>query len=177
MAGELGVEHKTVAAQTRILENLFLVWRLQPWPVNLTSRQVKTAKIYVADTGLLTHLVNIDADRLVDDANVAGSVFETFVAVELARQSDWAQSPPTLFHYRDKQQREVDVILELGSGEVAGARSRPAPASGRETSRACATSATSSARASRRAWCCTPALTRCRSATVSTPVPLCGLWA
>lgn len=40
--------------------------------------------------------------------------------MELARQRDWADSPPALFHYRDKQQREVDVVLELGSGEVAG---------------------------------------------------------
>ena len=40
--------------------------------------------------------------------------------MELARQCDWAQSPASLFHYRDKQQREVDVVLELGSGEVAG---------------------------------------------------------
>ena len=120
VAGELGVDHKTVTAQTRILEDLFLVWRLQPWHVNLGSRQVKTPKLHMTDTGLLTHLINVNAERIAKRATLAGSIFETFATMELARQCDWAESPASLFHYRDKQQREVDVVLELGSGEVAG---------------------------------------------------------
>jgi predicted AAA+ superfamily ATPase len=120
VAGELGVDHKTVAAQTRILEELFLVWRLQPWHVNLGSRQVKTPKIHLTDTGLLAHMTNIDAERMLQSPAVAGAIAETFVAMELARQCDWAASPASLFHYRDSQQREVDVVLELSSGEIAG---------------------------------------------------------
>ncbi len=120
VAGELGVDHKTVAAQTRILENLFLVSQLKPWGVNLGARQVKTPKLYVTDTGLLAHLTNASAKRIVEDGTFAGPIFETFVAMELARQCDWTESSPSLFYYRDKQQREVDVVLELGSGEVAG---------------------------------------------------------
>jgi predicted AAA+ superfamily ATPase len=120
IAGELGVDHKTVAAQTRILENLFLVTRLQPWHVNLGSRQVKTPKLYMVDTGLLTHLTNVNAERIVQNPTLAGSIFETFAAMELARQNEWAESSASLFHYRDKQQREVDIVLELGSGEIAG---------------------------------------------------------
>ncbi len=120
IAGELGVDHKTVSAQIRILEDLFLVSRLQPWHVNLGSRQVKTPKIYMTDTGLLTHLTNVNADGIVRSPTPAGSIFETFAAMELARQCDWAESFAALFHYRDKQQREVDVVLELASGEVAG---------------------------------------------------------
>ena len=120
IASELGVDHKTVAAQTRILEELFLVWRLQPWHANLGIRQVKTPKIYMADTGLLCHLTNLGAEGIAKRPTLAGPVLETFATMELARQCDWAQSPASLFHYRDKQQREVDVVLELGSGEVAG---------------------------------------------------------
>lgn len=120
IGGELGVDHKTVTAQIRILEDLFLVSRLQPWHVNLGSRQVKTPKIYMTDTGLLTHLTNANIARLTNSPDFAGSIFETFTVMELARQCDWAESPTTLFHYRDKQQREVDVVLERGSGEIAG---------------------------------------------------------
>jgi uncharacterized protein len=120
IGGELGVDHKTVTAQIRILEDLFLVSRLQPWHVNLGSRQVKTPKIYMTDTGLLTHLANINTARLTHSLDLAGSIFETFAVMELARQCDWAESPAALFHYRDKQQREVDVVLEQGSGEIAG---------------------------------------------------------
>lgn len=120
VAGELGADHKTVAARTRILEDLFLVSRLRPWHVNLGSRQVKTPKIHITDTGLLAHLTNVDAERIDKDGTLAGPIFETFAAMELTRQCDWAENSPSLFHYRDKQQREVNVVLELGSGEVAG---------------------------------------------------------
>jgi predicted AAA+ superfamily ATPase len=130
VAVELGVDHKTVAAQTRILENLFLVSQLKPWDVNLGGRQVKTPKLYITDTGLLTHLTNASAERIVEDGTFAGPIFETFTAMELARQCDWAESSPSLFHYRDRQQREVDVVLELGSGEVAGVEIKTAASVG-----------------------------------------------
>jgi predicted AAA+ superfamily ATPase len=130
VAGDLGVDHKTVAAQTRILENLFIVSQLRPWGVNLGGRQVKTPKLYVTDTGLLSHLTNASTTRLIEDGSFAGPIFETFAAMELARQCDWAESSPSLFHYRDKQQREVDVVLELGSGEVAGVEIKTAASIG-----------------------------------------------
>jgi uncharacterized protein len=120
IAGEIGIDHKTVAARTRVLEDLFLLCRLQPWHVNLGSREIKTPKLYMTDTGLLTHLLNLDSARLGAADNASGAVFETFAAMELYRQRDWARSRPSLFHYRDKQQREVDIVLELGSGEIAG---------------------------------------------------------
>jgi uncharacterized protein len=120
IAGEMEVDHKTVATLTRVLEDLFLVWRLQPWHVNLGVRQTKAPKFYLADTALLTHLTNVDAEKLLQSTTLAGPIFETFAANEIARQCDWAESNPSLFHYRDKQQREVDVVLELGSGDVAG---------------------------------------------------------
>ena len=46
--------------------------------------------------------------------------FETFVAMELVRQSEWADSETRLHHYRDKAQREVDVVLERNDGGIIG---------------------------------------------------------
>jgi uncharacterized protein len=120
MGVDLGLDHKTTASHTRVLEDLFLIWRMNPWYTNIGSRQVKTPKLHVADTGLLTHLINADTDGLVRDASLAGPVLETFVAMELLRQSAWSRHEPSLFHYRDSQQREVDIVLEQRSGEVAG---------------------------------------------------------
>ena len=40
--------------------------------------------------------------------------------MELLRQADWTDRPDELFHYRDKQQREVDVIIERHDGNVIG---------------------------------------------------------
>jgi uncharacterized protein len=120
VGADLALDHKTAAAHMRILEELFLTWRLNPWHANLGSRQIKTPKLYVTDTGLLCHLINADAARIAEDAALAGPVFETFVAMELVRQCDWAERATALFHYRDQQQREVDVVLERRDGAVAG---------------------------------------------------------
>jgi hypothetical protein len=120
MAAELGLNHKTTQAHTRILEDLFLVWRMNPWYANIGSRPVKTPKLHITDTGLLAHLVNANAEGIVQNAALAGPIVETFVAMELVRQCAWSRHEPSLFHYRDSQQREVDIVLEQRSGEIAG---------------------------------------------------------
>jgi hypothetical protein len=120
MAGDLEVDTNTARAHTKILEDLFLVRQLRPWHVNLGSRQIKSPKLHIVDSGLLAHLIGANERRIADDGSIAGTVLESFVAMELLRQADWAQEPTQLFHYRDKQQREVDVILERHSGEIIG---------------------------------------------------------
>jgi predicted AAA+ superfamily ATPase len=46
--------------------------------------------------------------------------FETFVATELARQITWQDNAPSQHHYRDRDGREVDVVLERRDGSVVG---------------------------------------------------------
>ena len=120
MATDLGVDTNTVRAHTKILEDLFLVRQLRPWHANLGSRQIKSPKLYIVDSGLLTYLIGANERRITDDGNVAGPLLESFTAMELLRQADWADEPVQLFHYRDQQQREVDVILERHNGEIVG---------------------------------------------------------
>lgn len=120
MSKELGVDTNTIRSHSKILENLFLIRRLKPWHTNLGSRQVKTAKLHVVDSGLLAFLIGANEQRIAGDGAVSGMAFESFVAMELLRQSDWADEPVSLYHYRDKEQREVDVIIERYGGEVAG---------------------------------------------------------
>ncbi len=120
MATDLGVDTNTARAHTKILEDLFLVAKLRPWHTNLSSRQIKSAKLYILDSGLLAFLIGANERRIAEDGGVAGAMLESFVAMELRRQADWAAEPVRFFHYRDKQQREVDVILERHSGEIVG---------------------------------------------------------
>jgi uncharacterized protein len=117
---DLGVDNKTASNYVGILEDLFLIRRLPPWLGNLGSRHIKTPKLHVTDSGLLAHLLNLNAERIVRDPSAAGPIFESFVAMELLRQSEWSERTPHLFHYRDKQQREVDIVLELRGGTIAG---------------------------------------------------------
>ncbi len=120
MATDLGVDTNTTRAHTKILEDLFLVAKLRPWHTNLSSRQIKSAKLYILDSGLLAFLIGANERRIAEDGGIAGAMLESFIAMELRRQADWAAEPVRFFHYRDKQQREVDVILERHSGEIVG---------------------------------------------------------
>ncbi len=120
MAIDLGLDTNTARAHTKILEELFLVAKLKPWHTNLGGRQIKSPKLYISDSGLLAFLIGANERRINEDGQISGTMLESFVAMELLRQSDWAEAPVSLFHYRDKQQREVDVILERHSGEVVG---------------------------------------------------------
>lgn len=120
IARDLGVDLKTVQSHTDLLETLFLVRRLPAYSSNLLNRVVKTPKGYVTDSGLLTYLIGADSDRIVDDGKIAGLTFETFAVMELLRQAEWQDAPLHAFHYRDKDGREVDLVLERQSGDAVG---------------------------------------------------------
>lgn len=120
MGRELDMDKSTIRSYTRALENLFLVRSLKPWHVNLGSRQIKSPKLYVVDSGLLGRLLKVNERQLEADGAVAGAMFESFVAMELLRLADVSEAEASLFHYRDKTGREVDIVLESASGEVAG---------------------------------------------------------
>ncbi len=119
---ELGIDHKTVGNHLRALEQLFMVVRLPSWHANLGHRVVRSAKLHVADTGMLCSLIGVDAQRLADDGAIAGSVFETFVVNELMRQASVSELGPLLnfFHYRDQRGHEVDLVAEHAAGDVVG---------------------------------------------------------
>jgi predicted AAA+ superfamily ATPase len=67
---------------------------------------------------MLCHLIGADADRLTADGPIAGMAYETFAAIELARQISWQHNAPRQFHHRDRDGREVDIVLERRDGSV-----------------------------------------------------------
>jgi predicted AAA+ superfamily ATPase len=50
----------------------------------------------------------------------AGALFETFVANELSKQLTWSETPARLYHLRDSDGAEVDLVLEADDGRVVG---------------------------------------------------------
>jgi len=117
---ELDIDHKTAAAHIRALEQLFLVVRLPAWHANLGHRVIRSAKLHVADTGMLCALLGVGASRLVEDGTLAGAVFETFVVTEIVRMASVSELGPilSLHHYRDQRDNEVDLVIEHAGGDV-----------------------------------------------------------
>jgi predicted AAA+ superfamily ATPase len=103
-----------------LLERIFLLERLAPWHCNRSSRLVKTPKLHMGDTGLACALLGVDAAALHKERARLGPLLETFVLQELRRQASWQPDPIEFFHYRDRDDFEVDVVLEFGSTAVAG---------------------------------------------------------
>jgi predicted AAA+ superfamily ATPase len=118
VAKRLGLDHRTVSAYCDLLEAAFLIRRVPAWRPGIGAREARTPKVYVTDSGLLCHLLGADAGRLARDDQVTGKALENFVTMEVARHADWAQTDARLFHYRSGR-REVDLVLERRSGEIA----------------------------------------------------------
>jgi uncharacterized protein len=110
----------TLTRYWAMLEAVFLVRSLLPWSANLGQRLVKAPKVAFGDSGLLCHLLDLDAARLQSDDLMAGAALETFVAGELTRQLGWSQKRASLFHYRTHSQQEVDFVLEDQRGQLVG---------------------------------------------------------
>ena len=65
-------------------------------------------------------LLGAGARELAKNRGLLGQFLETFVFQELRRQSVLQETPLEFFHYRDKDQAEVDIVIERGALEVAG---------------------------------------------------------
>jgi uncharacterized protein len=116
----VGLDHKTVDHYVRVLEQLYLVQRVQPWFRNELSRLVKTPKLHFIDSGLLTAMRGYSLSRLRVDRTLFGALLESFIFSELLKLSAWTEERIMLFHYRDRDQLEVDFILENSAGEIVG---------------------------------------------------------
>jgi len=116
----MALPQTTLKRYFALLEATFLVQLLRPWARNLGQRAIQTPKVYLNDTGLLAHLLGVTVDRLKGEGNVAGSVLENFVLMELRKQCAWSATRPELFYWRTVSGREVDVVLEDRTGKVVG---------------------------------------------------------
>lgn len=115
LASELSITAPTVRNYLRILETIYLVRLIPAWSANSTTRAVATPKVVFVDSGLAGYLTA----GAVSDAP-RGGLLENFVLGELARQLTWARSSIRLYHYRDRDQYEVDAVLEDNAGQVVG---------------------------------------------------------
>ena len=114
LAAPFAISRPTVSEYLTVLEQIFLIERLRPWHSNLLSRLIKTPKLHLADTGLVAALLGVDGKALRRDRILLGRLLETWVYQELRKQADWRDSDIRFYHFRDKDQVEIDIVLEQG---------------------------------------------------------------
>ena len=115
-AGALGVSQPTVHRYIDILEQSFLLRRLSPYFRNVGKRLVKAPKLYLRDTGLLHHLLNIGSHAVLDNHPIRGASWETFVLEDVLRRESVLHPHSQAHFWRTAGGAEVDLLLERADG-------------------------------------------------------------
>jgi uncharacterized protein len=119
LARDAGINGETLRSYLSLLETIYLHLRLPAWSTNFTSRAKHHPKVHMVDTGLAANVLGLTAERLATPTHpMSGPLFETFVVNEVVRQQAWSEQRVRLGHFRDREQREVDLIVESGDGRI-----------------------------------------------------------
>ena len=120
LGSRLGIDGKTVDRWLTLLEHMFLVRRVRAWHRNRLKRLVRTPKLHFLDSGLLAALRGTGAADIAADREKLGSLLECFVHAEIVKVAALSDETTTVSHYRDKDQAEVDLVLERSRDRVVG---------------------------------------------------------
>lgn len=111
---DAGISVPTANEWLSILVNTGLVYLLQPFSTNKIKRLVKSPKLYFMDTGLACYLAGYKDSNTVEKSAFSGAIFETYVVTEIIKSytNNGLNPKRILSFYRDKLQREIDLIIE-----------------------------------------------------------------
>ncbi len=116
----LSIQRKTIESYINALESLYLVERISPWTKTDYARAGKQSKLFMADSGLMASLLKWNIDQVRLDSDRAGKLIETFAFNEIMAQIDAGDGLYELFHYRDREKREIDFIVEREDNALLG---------------------------------------------------------
>ncbi|MBR9978186.1 MAG: ATP-binding protein [Bacteroidetes bacterium] len=120
LAAPFELSRPTIREYVTVLEALFLLELLPPWHSNRLTRMIKTPKLHMVDTGLASALLSVNPDSLRKDRPLFGHLLESFVFQELRRLASFSEHRHRFHHFRDKEKKEVDVVIERPGAFVAG---------------------------------------------------------
>lgn len=113
LARDVGISVTTAERWLSILVTSNIVYLLKPYANNVLKRAVKTPKLYFLDTGLAAYLTKWTTAAVLKNGAMAGAFFETFVIAEIIKSYyNQGIAEPPLYFYRDKEQQEIDLLIE-----------------------------------------------------------------
>jgi predicted AAA+ superfamily ATPase len=119
LANALGVSYHTVQRHVETLEAVFLVRRLAPYFRNVGKRLTKSPKLYLRDSGLVHHLLNIGTHDELANHPVRGASWEGFVLEDVLRRERIARPASQAWYWRTAAGAEIDLLLDRGGSRVA----------------------------------------------------------
>ena len=121
IANDLELDDRLSKRYVEILELMYIVRRLPAWLKGRARRlATRMPKLHYVDTGLACHLLGLRNERQLLESQHYGGLHESLICMEFCKHAAWAEEEVSLWHFRDKRQREVDIALERGDGRVIG---------------------------------------------------------
>jgi len=116
LSNEVGVAVSTINEWLSVLEASYILFKLPPFHRNIGKRLVKAPKLYFCDTGLVCFLLNIENEQQLAYHPLRGAIFENMVVLEFMKNRFNQGKLLNIFYYRDKSQREIDLVQERSNG-------------------------------------------------------------
>ena len=116
----LSVKRPTLETYINALETLYLVERVTPWTKTDYDRVGKRDKIFFTDSGLMSSILKWSFDKINLDGDRLGKLIETFAFQEIMAQIDCSDGEYSLYHYRDREKREIDFLIESEDESLLG---------------------------------------------------------
>ena len=117
LAEDADIDVQTSKAWIDILETLGIIFLLHPYSNNVLKRTIKTPKVYFYDTGLVCYLTRWSSPEVAESGAMSGALLENYTVSEIMKSYQNAGREPYLYFYRDRDAKEIDVILE-GDGKL-----------------------------------------------------------
>jgi len=118
-AAAYGVSRQTVDTYVAALESLYLFDQVPPWTPGDYDRAIRSPKWFATDTGTMAALLDWNRDGMAEDSDRLGKLAETFVYNALAATAD-VSDRYRIYHYRDRDGREIDFLVEDDRGRMLG---------------------------------------------------------
>ena len=116
----LSLQRHTVESYFNAIEALYLIDRIPPFVKTDYDRVGKQSKLIFNDSGLMASILRWRIDDIRLDSDRVGKLIETHVGNELQKHIDTTENRCVLYHYRDREKREIDFIIEGYHGDLLG---------------------------------------------------------
>jgi len=111
LANAAGISAPTAKKWLSILVSSHIVALVQPYYNNVLKRVVKMPLLHFLDTGLAAYLLKWGNSEALERGAMSGAFFESYVFSELYKSYLNAGKEPPIFYYRDKDQKEIDLLI------------------------------------------------------------------
>ena len=112
LAEDADIDLPTAKSWVNILETLGIVFLLHPYSNNVLKRTIKTPKVYFYDTGLVCYLTRWSSPEVAECGAMNGALLENYTVSEIMKSYQNAGLEPYIYFYRDRDAKEIDVLLE-----------------------------------------------------------------